>query len=415
MEMRRRESKIAMQLSVVVAALTLVFGLAIAQLQAAEPLKIGYVGGISGFCGSLTPPAIKAMKMATEEINNAGGILGRPVEVIYRDSKSKPDEGAKQARDLIVSDKVEIVTGPCSSSIFMSVFPVTKEYNIPLFSALSGTHKPNIDFFYPGVFQTQPNTITEGKALAEFAKQKGWKKIVTMAMDYEWGRTTIEVFKDHLAEIAPDAKIVKELWPKFGETNMTSFITAALSEQPDAVIAVTAGSTTNSTIKQGKAYGLFEKTKVVLFLVTQTLMDMGTEVPDGIYGWCRAPFNALGTDKGADFVKRYRARYDGEYPTDWGVLGYDVMYYIKEVVTRAGNTKSEDMSKAAASFTFDSLRGPLRSRTLDNMLNSPSYIGITKKTPEYPFPVLVDVTRISGDKLLASEAEVMKMRAAANK
>ncbi|MBI3991678.1 MAG: ABC transporter substrate-binding protein [Candidatus Lambdaproteobacteria bacterium] len=378
-------------------------------------MKIGYVGGISGVCGSLTPPAIKAMKMATEEINNAGGIMGRPVEVIYRDSKTKPDEGAKQARDLIVSDKVEIITGVCSSSIFMSVFPVTKEYNIPLFSALSGTHKPNIDFFYPGVFQTQPHTIIEGKALAEFTKQKGWKKIVTMAMDYEWGRTTIEVYKDHLAQIDPSAKIVKELWPKFGESNMTSFITATLADQPDAVIAVTAGVTTNSLIKQGKAYGLFDRTKVVAFLVTQTLMDMGTEVPDGIYGWSRAPFNALGTARGADFVKRYRARYDGEYPTDWGVLGYDVMYFIKEVVTRAGNTKSEDMSKAAASFTFDSVRGQLRSRTLDNTLDSPSYIGITKKTPEYPFPILTDVTAIPGSKLLPSEAEVLKMRAMANK
>ena len=96
----------------------------------ATPIKIGYVGGISGGCGGLTHSVIKAMKIATKEINDAGGVLGRPFKVIYRDSKTKPDEGAKQARDLILSEKVEILVGTCSSSIFMAINPISKQYKI---------------------------------------------------------------------------------------------------------------------------------------------------------------------------------------------------------------------------------------------------------------------------------------------
>ena len=80
--------------------------------QAADPIKIGYVGGISGACGGLTHSAIKAMKIAQAEINAAGGAAGRKLEIIWRDSKTKPDEGAKQVRDLIASEKVLLIVQP---------------------------------------------------------------------------------------------------------------------------------------------------------------------------------------------------------------------------------------------------------------------------------------------------------------
>ena len=144
-------------------------GLLALTARAADPIKIGYVGGISGPCGGLTHSAIKAMKIALAEINAAGGAAGRQIEIIWRDSKTKPDEGAKQARDLILTEKVDLLTGVCSSSVFMAINPVSKQYGVPLFSAISGTHKATIDFGHPYVFQTQPHTLMEGKALAEYA------------------------------------------------------------------------------------------------------------------------------------------------------------------------------------------------------------------------------------------------------
>ena len=88
-------------------------GLLALTARAADPIKIGYVGGISGPCGGLTHSAIKAMKIALAEINAAGGAAGRQIEIIWRDSKTKPDEGAKQARDLILTEKVDLLTGVC--------------------------------------------------------------------------------------------------------------------------------------------------------------------------------------------------------------------------------------------------------------------------------------------------------------
>lgn len=392
----------------VLALLTMVGASSVA---AAGPIKVGYLAGISGVCGVLTVRARSAMEMAIEDINARGGLLGRKVELIVRDSKTKPDEGAKQYRDLAQTEKVDLVTGVCSSSVFMGINPVAEETKIPLFSNTSGTHKTTVDFFHPYVYQLQPNTLMEGAAMAEYVKRKGWKRIVTIGMDYEWGRTTVAVFKEQLAEKDPSAKVVKELWPKFGETNLASFITATLNEKPDAVVAVTAGVTATSLIKQGQTYGMFKRTQVLTSLFTDSLVSLGEDMPDGIHGWARAPFWAI---PGAqEFVQRFRAKYN-DYPDDWAVLHYDSMVnVIAPAIEKAGSTDPMKLRAALTSMTFKTMRGDLKIRALDHTLNSPSYIGVSRKTSQYPFSILENVEVIPGDITLPSPATVAKLRAAA--
>ena len=405
-------TRIGAPLAAVVLAIGALFGSA---TSAAEGIKIGYVGGLSGACGGLTHSARKAMEIAQEEINSAGGVLGGPIEIVWRDSKTKPDEGAKQTRDLILSEKVDLLTGVCSSSVFMAINPISKQYGVPLFSAISGTHKATIDFGHPFVVQTQPHTLMEGKALAEYVAQKGWKNIVTVALDYEWGRTTVKVFTEELAKLNPDAKIARQLWPRFGETNLTSYITAALADEPDLIMGVMFGGGTNSFIKQGKAYRLLERTELLTFLSTESYMSLGRDIPDGVHGWARGPFYALTTDAAQEFVAKYRAAHDGEYPNDWGILGYDVMYIIAGAVEKAGSTDPAKLREALGAMSFDTLRGELRMRTIDNTFNAPSFIGVTKMTDDYPFPVMTDVNVIPGDVTLPDEATVKSLREAAAK
>jgi len=383
--------------------------------QAADPIKIGYVGGISGACGGLTHSAVKAMKIALAEINAAGGAAGRKLEIIWRDSKTKPDEGAKQVRDLIASEKVDVLTGVCSSSVFMAINPIAQQKGVPLVSAISGTHKATVDFGHSNVYQTQPHTLMEGKALAEYVAKQGWNNIVTMGLDYEWGRTTVKVFTDELKKLKPDVKIAKQLWPRIGETNLTSYITAGLASKPDAILAVMFGSGTNSLIKQGKSYGMLKRTKLLAFLSTESFIALGKQIPDGVHGWTRAPFYGLNSAKAKSVVEKYRKANKGEYPNDWGLLAYDAMYIIAGAINKAGSTDPVKFREAMASMTFDTVRGPLKMRKIDNTFNAPSYMGVTKMGSTYPFPTMTNVTVISGDVTLPSEATVTALRKAAKK
>lgn len=383
--------------------------------RAAEPLRIGIVGGLTGACASITEPALKATRLAVEEINAAGGINGRKVELVLGDSKTRPDEAAKQARDLVQTEKVELLTGVCSTPEYLAVSEVSRDLKIPLFSSLAGTHRATMDLFHPYVFIMQPSTIMEGTAIGEYAAKQGWKKIATIAWDYEWGHIAVDTFLDRLREKSSGIQVVGQYWPKYAETNFNSTISAALAQQPDAVLTVISEPSSSGFIQQGKAYGLFQRAKVITLLTTDILMHLGDQVPEGIYGWARAPFYALNTSKGRAFTAKYRKQFN-EYPADWAVMAYDTMHWIAEAANKAGGIKDiEKLRQTFASFDFDSARGPMRIRLFDNAAYAPEYIGVTKKVPEYPFAILTDVQLIPAASLMPSESVVQKRRDAAKK
>lgn len=381
----------------------------------ARTIKWGFVGGLSGFCGATVQAAKLGMEMAVKEINASGGINGNQVEIIYRDSKSKPDEGAKQARDLLENAKVDILTGPCSSSVWRAIAPLALEHKVPIYSFAAKSHRATIDFGHPYIWSAHANTLMDANATAEYTAKKGWKKIVTIGLDYEWGRQFVGMYVQRLKQLDPNVVITKQLWPKFGESNMNSFITATLAEKPDGVLVATFGPTSTSLIKQGKSYGMFKRTNVLTIMPIEVLKALGPDMPEGIHGLAFAPFFGLGTKKGAEFVKKFRAIHN-MYPTDFSVNGYDTMMHMAAGMRRAGSTDTEKVRRALASMTYDGLRGPLKFRYLDNQVSAPVYIGITKHSPEYKkFAILDNIAVIPGIKIWGDEAMVRKMRAAAKK
>ena len=114
------------------------------QVSAQEPIRIGYAADMSGVCGSLVDGATKAFRMGVEELNKGGGLLGRKIEVIERDTKTRPDEGAKEVRDLIVTHKVELVTGVCSSAVLLAENAVSGEFKVPFYSTIGATQTANM-------------------------------------------------------------------------------------------------------------------------------------------------------------------------------------------------------------------------------------------------------------------------------
>lgn len=389
------------------AAAALVLGLGAA--EAADPIKIGIVADLSGPCGPLTDSEVKAIKLAVDEVNKAGGVLGRPYELVIRDSKTKPDEGAKVARELAVTDKVNVLTGVCSSAVVLAVSAVAKEYKIPFYTTIGATQRASYEFWHPYYAQLQANALMEARAAAEYAATQPWKRIVTIGLDYEWGHMTVEQFQARLQKLKPEAQIAKSLWPKLGESNMSSYITAALAERPDVILAVTFGAATNNLVKQGKSYGLFQQTKLFAFLPVDTLKSLNRDLPDGVHGFGRAPLFALDNPKAKAFGEAYRAAYN-DYPDDWAVMGYEGILFLTAAIKEAGSVDPDKIMAAMTSIRMEGLRGELALRKIDSNAYAPTFVGVTKKVDEHPFPILVNVARIDGEKVMPAPEEVAAMR-----
>jgi len=389
-----------------------------ATATAAESYHLGVAQGMTGTGALYSTDGVDAINLAVEEINAQGGLLGKhPIKVLVRDTQTKPDVGVRVARDLILGEKVQAIIGSYSSAVAVAIKPICMEHKVLHIPAISNSENITKLNFSPYTFQVVPNSYMQAKAVvlgvAELARKKGWKEFVTIASDYEWGRDTQKNTVELLKQFAPQLSLKKEFWPKLGETQFTSYITAIMGQKPDFVYGCLAAKDNMAWMNQAKAYGLFEKIPFPgsLISVSELIIQADT-ITRGMIGLARAPFFAhMDVPMMADFVKNFRAKYD-RYPSDWAVMEYDAVYALKQGVDKAGTIDSEKVKDALKGAEIDTCRGTLKFREIDNQLICSSYIGVVADDPDYPFPIYHDLVEVKGEDSIRPESEVIAHREA---
>lgn len=400
------------------AVVTLALSAALAGQAVAEgdPVKVGFAADLTGACAALAEDGLNGAKIAAAEINAAGGILGRPVELIVRDTQTKPDEGAKVARELISDEKIDVLTGVCSSAVMLAESAVSGELKVPFYAAIGSTQRANIELYQPYFWQVQANATMEAYAAAEYvAKKPEWKKISALGSDYEWGHTSVAAFTERLKVLRPDVVFADPIYAKVGETAMAPYITATLAQEPDAVFAPLFGPSLGAVLKQGPGFGFFQRTNLVTLMTVDTLQSQGAAMPaDNVYGISRAPFFALEqTPAVTGFIDAYRAEFK-EYPTDWAINAYDGLKFYAAAAEKAGSVAPDALMAAVGEVTFDGLReAGLKVRAMDGQMNAPVYVGKASKVDGYDFPILTEVEKFEGAPLMPSEDFILKARKAA--
>lgn len=393
-------------------------GLTCANLAAAaaEPYNLGVALGFTGTGTLYSKDQMEGVQLAVEEINAKGGFLGKhPIKVYQRDTQTKPDVGVREVKDLILRDKVRAVINDYSSAVAIAVKPICREYKTLHIPAISNSENITKVDFSPYTFQVVPNTYMQAKAaalaVAKMAKDKNWKEYITLASDYEWGRSTQEEVVKNLKVAAPQLTVKKEFWPRLGETQFASFITGIMALKPDFVYPVLASKDNVTFTEQAKPYGFFDKVPYVgsMQSVTELVTEAKT-MPRNLVAISRAPFFAhMDIPMMATFVKNYRAKYN-KYPSDWAVMGYDAVYVLKQGTEKANSIDTEKVKDAMKGMTVDITRGKLQFRPIDNQLRCSSYVGVVADDAKYPFPILKDLIEVKGIDSERPEAEIIAAR-----
>ncbi|MDH3318459.1 MAG: ABC transporter substrate-binding protein, partial [Betaproteobacteria bacterium] len=163
--------------------------------QAGAPYKIGVLLPSTGTGANYMAHAIKGLPVAIAELNKRGGLLGKQqVEMIYRDTETKPDVGAREAKSLILNDKVDAIFGTYSSAVALAVQEIVHEHKVLHFAATSNSSKITQDNYTPYTYQFCPDSNMQSGAVvvavSRMAKKNNWKTYVSLGQDYEWGRDT---------------------------------------------------------------------------------------------------------------------------------------------------------------------------------------------------------------------------------
>ncbi len=381
----------------------------------AQSVKIGAVTDLTGIGALLARSGVTGMEIAVEELNKKGGLLGRKVELLVRDGKLRPEIGARELKDLILNEKIDLALGPVSSGSGLSMSEVAKEQKIPICMHTSNTERITVERGHRYVFQLVPNTFEEGTLAALRASQKKeWKRYVIIGPDYDYGRTVAAAFTAKMKQLRPDVEIVKEFWPKLGEPDFTSYITGILAQKPDAIYSILWGGDAVAFYKQAKSYDLFQKPGLIQLVDLDILRPMGADMVEGALGQSRAPFYAIKNKAMDSFVERFRAR-TKDYPADWAIMAYDCVSVMAQAVEAAKSLDKEKVVDVLSSGRkFRSLRGEVYFRKEDHMGSVPYYAGIVKRTPTYSFKVLTDVKAYPAQDLWRPVADIAKERAKAS-
>ncbi len=364
--------------------------------DAGAPYRLGLLLPVTGTGANYADGAIKAVMNAVADINERGGFLGRhPIEVFYRDTHTKPDVAAREARDVIARNEVQTIVGTYSSACAMAIQEIIHENKVLHLAATSNSSKIVNENYTPYTYQFCPNSRMQSGAVVvavtDMIEANGWRNYVTIGQDYEWGRDTQKGFVTALAAKSPATELTKELWFRLGETNFASYISAIMAAKPDFSYGAIAGKDNRTFIQQAQAMGMFKRIAYPGGLISVTeLQQQRSSLPRGMIGLARAPFFAhLDEPLMQKYIKMHRSKHgEDAYPSDWAVMHYDAIYGLEQAIDKVGSIETEAVKAALKGANVETGRGRATFRDCNNQLDIPAgYVGAVADHPDYPFPI----------------------------
>ena len=384
-----------------------------AYLKAANtPIRVAVPTIMSGRVAILGRSSIAGMMIPVREINEQGGIDGRMIEVVSRDSRGKPDEAARMTRDLVNNEGCEIVLNAEASGASFAVNETVRDirrfciHSVSETSSLTADPKNRIPWVFRAARQGIHDAVGGGLYAAEVSKQKGLKRWATCSPDYAYGRDNTAEFMEYARLFAEDIEVTTQTWPKLFQPDYTENITALLNTQPDAVYSCLWGGDLVAFFDQASLYGLFEQFEAfAVNLSDYPVISAIQNLPEGIHGGSRYHKDIPDTEANEAWYAAYMAE-SNILPTNWAWQADTAMRFIIEALKETGgDTDSEKLAAATAGRTIDSPFGvdaTLTLRDSDNTLvNYVVGYGLTVSRD----PFMASFTQTQWDSIFQHEAE----------
>ncbi len=331
-----------------------------------QGVKVGFYGALTGPTATFAISGRNGVLLAADEINRAGGVLGRPIEILSEDDRGEAAEAASAVSKLITRDHVVALIGEQASSRSLAAAPIAQSYGVPMISPTS----TNVEVTKKGDFIFRACFIDsyQGKVLAAFARRN--LKAATAAIlidsrsDYSVGLA--EAFRRDF--VALGGRIVAEPHYAEGDSDFSAQLTAVRPANPDVLFVPGYYTDAGLIARQARALGLKATLLGADGWDSPKLVEIGGEAMEGA---CFS--NHYSVDDPAPavrkFVEAYRARY-GADPDSIAASSYDAMRMLADAITRAGSTEGKRIRDALAAMkdfpgvtgtiTMDADRNPIK-------------------------------------------------------
>jgi branched-chain amino acid transport system substrate-binding protein len=370
-------------------------------------IRIGELNSYKVFPAFLEPYK-KGWTLALEEINAAGGVNGRKLEVISRDDGGTPGDAVRVAEELLAREKASLLMGTFASNVGLAVSNLAAQRKVVFLAAEPLTDKIVWEDGNAYTFRLRPSTYMQTAMLIPEAAKLKKKRWAIVYPNYEYGQSATASFKKLLKEAQPDVEFVAEQAPPLGKIEAGAVVQALLDAKPDAIFSSLFAVDLQKFVREGNTRGLFATTPVFNLLAGEPeyLDPLGDETPAGwwVTGY---PWSEIDTPAHAKFRDAYRKRWS-DYPRAGSVVGYMAMYSVANALRKAGSPDTAKLVAALKGLQMDSPFGPIVYRAIDHQSTMGAYVGqLAKKDGK---GVMVNWRYADGASVQPSDAQVRSLR-----
>jgi branched-chain amino acid transport system substrate-binding protein len=313
-------------------------------LSAQEPIKIGQFASLTGKEASLGQSSNKGTLMAIDDLNAAGGVLGRPLLLVTEDTQSKPGETATVVKKLISRDKVVALLGEVASSRSLEAAPIAQAAKVPMISPASTNPKVTETGAY--IFRTCFIDPFQGPVMARFAREhlkaKRVALVVSTSSAYSIGLA--KFFRESF--VANGGTIVLEQKYSEGDKDFKAQLTAIKAAGVDAVFNPGYYNEGALIVRQARDLGLTLPIFGADSWEAEALIQLGGKAMEGAY-LCSHYSPEDPSPRVQNFVAAYKQRF-GSTPDSNASLGYDSVLVLVDAIRRAGTTERGALREAIA-------------------------------------------------------------------
>jgi branched-chain amino acid transport system substrate-binding protein len=392
-----------------VAAAVIALSATAAPALAQQTIKIGELNSYKSQPAFLDPYK-KGWEMAVDEINAAGGVLGKKLEVLSRDDGANPGDAVRVAEELTTGNDINILCGTFLSNVGLAVTEFAGKKKVFFLAAEPLTDKITWANGNRYTFRLRPSTYMQVGMLlpdALAAKKKRWALVYP---NFEYGQSAAAAFKDMMKAKQPDVEFVTEQAPPLGKIDAGAVAQAIDDAKPDAIFSALFAGDLTKFVREGSTRGTF-KDRVVVDLLggePEYLDPLKDEAPAGwiVTGY---PWNEIDQPEHKAFLAAYQKRYN-DYPRLGSIVGYLMIKSLAAGIAKAGSTDTEKLVEAFGDLKVDGPFGPFTYRASDHQATAGAFVG--RLTLKDGRGTMTGFKYVDGASVLPSDAEVKKLRPA---
>ena len=375
-------------------------------------IKIGEINSYKAQPAFLEPYK-KGMELAVEQVNAAGGIAGKKLQLIVRDDNATPGDAVRAAEELYTREKIDVLTGSFLSHVGLALTDYANQKKRFFLASEPLTDKIVWADGNHYTYRLRGSTYMQTSMLVEEALKLKKKRWAIVYPNYEYGQSAVATFKTLMKAKQPDIEFVAEQAPALGKIDAGSVVQALADAKPDAIFNVLFATDLGKFVREGNTRGLFKGREVVGLLTAEPeyLDPLKKEAP---LGWTVTgyPWYSIKTPEHAAFLKAYQAKYK-DYPRLGTIVGYNAIQSIAAGLRKTGgDADTEKLIAAFKGLEVSTPFGPITYRAQDNQSTMGAYVGKTAYDEKLKRGVLVSYRYADGKNYQPSDEEVKKLRPA---